>query len=180
MLFAHPCLILENYIFFPLLQLREEFKLKKGILKNYVKLVKESDYDENGTVTLNEWMAWITQRKQEYDRKNWLLKPWKSFIVIVSLIQFIIGVADRIEKYYRCYDYQFKGHSTCPFIRPFHDAMIFKSCLRFEAWRYVTHAFVHHGLPHLATNLGLQLFFGKKNSQTKIYLYLVMYIFFFF
>ena len=131
-----------------------------------MKLVKESDYDENGTVTLNEWMAWITQRKQNYDRKKWLLEPWKSFIVIVSLIQFVIGMADRIEKYYRCGDY----HShTCPYIRPFHDAMIFKSCLRFEAWRYVTHAFVHHGLPHLATNLGLQLFFGKKNFQTRLF-----------
>ena len=71
--------------------------------------MKESDYDENGTVTLNEWMAWITQRKQDYDRKKWLLEPWKSFIVIVSLIQFVIGVADRIEKYYRCDD--FKSHS---------------------------------------------------------------------
>ena len=140
-----------------------------------MKLVKESDYDENGTVTLNEWMAWITQRKQDYDRKKWLLEPWKSFIVIVSLIQFVIGVADRIEKYYRCDDY--KSH-TCPYIRPFHDAMIFKSCLRFEAWRYVTHAFVHHGLPHLATNLGLQLFFGKKNFKLDCFskIYLAMFL----
>merc|ERR1719203_2253797 len=38
--------------------------------------------------------------------------------------------------------------------------MIFKSCLRFEAWRYVTHAFAHHGTPHLLINLVFQIIFG--------------------
>ena len=138
--------------------MRKEFKIKKALLKVYVELLRKSDYNNDKTVTIDEWMIWITQKKQEEDRKNWFLNPFKSFIFIVSIIQLVIGIGSRIEKYYYC-----NGTSAhhCHYVRPFHDAMIFKSCLRFEAWRYFTHAFVHHGLPHLAINLALQLFFGK-------------------
>ena len=92
----------------------------------------------------------------------WLRKPWRSFIVILSVTQLILGIVKRIEKHYICYDYSFKGHKTCPYVRPFHDAMIFKSCLRFESWRYVTHSFAHHGTPHLLINLAFQVIFGKN------------------
>ena len=149
---------------FPLIlkfQLREEFKFKRSLLKVYVELFKKSDYNRDGKVTLNEWMAWITQKKQIHDRKKWFLNPGKSFIFIVSMIQLIIGLASRWEKHIYCACCEHKNHPTCPNVRPFHDAMIFKSCLRFETWRYVTYAFVHHGLPHLATNLTFQMFFGK-------------------
>ena len=130
-------------------------------MKVYVELLKKSDYNRNGIVTLDEWITWISQKKQEHDRKNWFLNPGKSFIFIVTMIQLIIGLADRYEKHHFCSCCENKGHPPCPNIRPFHDAMIFKSCLRYETWRYITYAFVHHGLPHLCTNLTLQLFFGK-------------------
>ena len=148
----------EDNFFFFILQLRKEFKIKKALLKVYVELLRKSDYNNDKTVTIDEWMIWITQKKQEEDRKNWFLNPFKSFIFIVSIIQLVIGIGSRIEKNYYC-----NGTSAhhCHYVRPFHDAMIFKSCLRFEAWRYFTHAFVHHGLPHLTINLALQLFFGK-------------------
>ena len=135
--------------------------MKKAILMNYVELLANSKYCEDGTVTLDEFLVWITQKGKEFSRKNWLIKPWKSFIVILSLIQFITGVADRIEKYYLCNDYIYQEQGLCPYIRPFHDAMLFKACLRFEAWRYITHILISHAFPNLATNLGLQLFFGK-------------------
>ena len=46
--------------------MREEFKFKKSLLKAYVGLLKKSDYNKDGTVTLDEWMVWITQKKQEH------------------------------------------------------------------------------------------------------------------
>ena len=143
-------------------------------MKVYVKLLKKSDYTNDGIVTLNEWMIWITQKRQEKDRKDWLLNIYKSFIFILSMIQLVLGIADRLEKYFNCHDFKKVGHFSCPHLRPFHDAMIFKSCLRFEAWRYITHAFVHHGLPHLLTNLTLQLFFG--NTGCFLYYFFILSI----
>ena len=103
------------------LQLRKEFEIKKALLKVYVKMLKKSDYSNDGKVTLNEWIAWITQKKQEQDRRDWLHNIFKSFIFIISMIQLVMGIADRIEKYFVCYDYQHKGHSPCPHLRQFHD-----------------------------------------------------------
>ena len=125
-------------------------------------MLKTCDEEGCGTVSFDEWIAWITHEKHTHDRMLWLKKPWRSFIVILSVTQLILGIVKRIEKAYFCYDYSFAGHKTCPYVRPFHDTMIFKSCLRFEAWRYVTHAFAHHGTPHLLINLVFQIIFGKN------------------
>ena len=139
-------------------------------MRNYVKgLLKVCDEDKCGTVSLDQWIAWITHEKHTHDRMLWLKKPWRSFIVILSVTQLILGIVKRIEKAYYCYDYSFAGHKTCPYVRPFHDAMIFKSCLRFEAWRYVTHAFAHHGTPHLLINLFFQIIFGKNLKILEIH-----------
>ena len=48
--------------------------------KHYKSNITQSYYNKDGTVTLNEWMVWITQKKQERDRKNWIINPGKSFI----------------------------------------------------------------------------------------------------
>ena len=142
--------------------------MKRSVLKNYVEgLLDTCDEDNRRTVSFNEWIAWITHEKHVQNRRDWVQKPWRSFIVILSLTQLILGIIKRIEKAYICYDYSFAGHKTCPYVRPFHDAMIFKSCLRFEAWRYVTHAFAHHGTPHLLINLAFQVFFGKTHKYLR-------------
>ena len=60
--------------------------------------IKDADVDGDGSVTFDEWLCWITQKKMDLDRKKFLLSPWKSFIVILSLIQLIIGISDRIGK----------------------------------------------------------------------------------
>lgn len=147
----------------------DDFKMKKEILKrsikSYAKVVKKANFDEDGVVTLDEWLAWITQKKTNLDRRKFMRKPWKSFIVVLSLIQLIIGIGDRSEKYSVCgWNNVIEGipHQHCQEPRPFHDKMTFMACLRFQPWRYITHAFVHHGLPHLFINLMTQLFFGKS------------------
>ena len=149
----------------------DDFKMKKEILKrsikSYAKVVKKANFDEDGVVTLDEWLAWITQKKTNLDRRKFMLKPWKSFIVVLSVIQLIIGIGDRSEKYSVCGWYNVINEGTpqekqlqhCLEPRPFHDKMTFMACLRFQPWRYITHAFVHHGLPHLFINLMTQLFF---------------------
>ena len=119
--------------------------------------ISKADVDGDGTVKFEEWMTWINQKKMNLDRKKFLLNPVKSFIVIISIIQLIIGISDRIEKFHVC------GWSKCHDPRIFHDKMIFQACMRFQPWRYITHALVHHGLPHLCINLCTQLFFGKFN-----------------
>ena len=49
-----------------------EVKMKKEFLKiyieSYIKVVAQGDYNEDGTVTLHEWLAWINQKKQDLDR----------------------------------------------------------------------------------------------------------------
>ena len=143
----------------------DDFKMKKEILKksikSYAKVVKKANFDEDGVVTLDEWLAWITQKKTNLDRRKFMLKPWKSFIVVLSVIQLIIGIGDRAEKYSVC-GWNNYGKQHCMEPRPFHDKMTFMACLRFQPWRYITHAFVHHGLPHLFINLMTQLFFGNS------------------
>ena len=131
--------------------------MTKASLKSYVNLMSNCD-DYGQVVTLDQWIKWITQKKQEYARKSYLLQPWKTFVIMLSMIQLLTGVAGRIEKYYYCGE---SPNHPCPYVRPFHDTMIFKSCLRFEAWRYISHIFVHTGLPHLFSNLAVQLFFGN-------------------
>ena len=62
--------------------------MKKSVLNNYVKVLLKSCDEENcGTVTFDDWIAWITHEKHKHDRMLWLKKPWRSFIVIVSLTQ---------------------------------------------------------------------------------------------
>ena len=107
----------------------DDFKMKKEILKrsikSYAKVVKKANFDEDGVVTLDEWLAWITQKKTNLDRRKFMRKPWKSFIVVLSLIQLIIGIGDRSEKYSVCgWNNVIEGipHQHCQEPRPFHGA----------------------------------------------------------
>ena len=55
----------------------DDFKMKKEILKksikSYAKVVKKANFDEDGVVTLDEWLAWITQKKTNLDRRKFML-----------------------------------------------------------------------------------------------------------
>ena len=103
----------------------DDFKMKKEILKrsikSYAKVVKKANFDEDGVVTLDEWLAWITQKKTNLDRRKFMLKPWKSFIVVLTMIQLIIGIGDRAEKYSVC-GWNNYGKQHCQQPRPFHGA----------------------------------------------------------
>ena len=109
----------------------DDFKMKKEILKrsikSYAKVVKKANFDEDGVVTLDEWLAWITQKKTNLDRRKFMLKPWKSFIVVLTMIQLIIGIGDRAEKYSVC-GWNNYGKQHCQQPRPFHGA----KCLGFS------------------------------------------------
>ena len=123
--------------------------------------MNKADADGDEVISLHEWLTWINQKKLDLDRKKFLVFPWQSFIVILSIIQLIIGFSDRIEKWYVCGFEQRPDWNKCRDPRVFHDKMVFIACLRWQPWRYITHALVHHGLPHLGINLLTQLFFGK-------------------
>ncbi|KAH9500712.1 Rhomboid- protein 2 [Bulinus truncatus] len=94
-------------------------------------------------------------REREDFLANYNCCPPPIFIPLISVIEIVVFIVYVFELKERGIKTTFTSgfDSESP--------LVYKSCKRFEAWRFLTYMLIHQGYSHIIFNLGFQLLFGS-------------------